>query len=124
VEFPGYLSGDGLHEAIRRARAVVLPSEWYENAPMSVLEAYARGIPVIGANVGGIPELVTEQTGTVFRSGDVEALAAALRRFADLPDAAITDMGRAARALVEKEFSRPVYERRLLALYRHLGVPC
>ena len=58
VEFLGFLTGAALHDAIRSARAVVLPSEWYENAPMSVLEAYALGKPVIGARIGGIPELV------------------------------------------------------------------
>ena len=62
VEFLGYLSGAALHEAVRSARAVVLPSEWYENAPMSVLEAYALGKPVIGARIGGIPELIRDDS--------------------------------------------------------------
>src|SRR5690606_19560365 len=48
VSFEGFVSGSALHAMIRSARAVVLPSEWYENAPMSVLEAYALGRPVIG----------------------------------------------------------------------------
>jgi glycosyltransferase involved in cell wall biosynthesis len=125
AEFLGYLTGDALHDAIRHARAVVLPSEWYENAPMSVLEAYALGVPVIGANVGGIPEMVREQqTGAIFRSGDAESLAAALRRFAELPDSRIIAMGRTARQLVETEYSCSIYQRRLLDLYRQLGVPC
>jgi glycosyltransferase involved in cell wall biosynthesis len=125
VEFLGYLAGDALHDVIRGARAVVLPSEWYENAPMSVLEAYALGVPVIGADIGGIPELVREaSTGAIFPSGDSEALAAVLRRFAAMPDAFVAQMGRAARALVEREFGSDVYQARVLALYRSLGVPC
>lgn len=64
VEFTGYLSGSALDTAISSARAVVIPSEWYENAPLSVMEASALGRPVIGANIGGIPELIrTEETG-------------------------------------------------------------
>ncbi len=50
VEFLGYRSGGELHGLIRGARAVVLPSEWYENAPMNVLESFALGKPVIGAD--------------------------------------------------------------------------
>ena len=55
VTFLGYLTGEALHHQVGRARAVVLPSEWYENAPMSVLEAYGLGKPVIGARIGGFP---------------------------------------------------------------------
>ena len=53
AEFLGYRSGDELHSLIRGALAVVLPSEWYENAPMSVLESFALGKPVIVENKPG-----------------------------------------------------------------------
>jgi glycosyltransferase involved in cell wall biosynthesis len=123
VTFPGFLSGDALHEAIRSARAVVLPSEWYENAPMSVLEAYALGKPIVGARIGGIPELIHEkETGLGFSSGDVGSLAAALREVADRPDGGIEDMGRRARRLVEKEFTATLYKQRVISIYRELGV--
>lgn len=45
VTFLGHLSGQNLHSAVRAARATVLPSEWYENAPISMLESYALGKP-------------------------------------------------------------------------------
>lgn len=53
TNFLGYLNGEDLHNAVRSARASVLPSEWYENAPMSILESYGLGTPVIGAAIGG-----------------------------------------------------------------------
>ncbi len=53
VTFAGYLSGEKLHRLIGESRALVLPSEWYENAPISVLETYALQRPVIGAAIGG-----------------------------------------------------------------------
>jgi len=85
VAFHGFLTGEALHELVRNARAVVLPSECYENAPMSVLESYALGKPVIGARIGGIPELIREhETGLSFVSGDEASLAARLRRCAAL----------------------------------------
>ena len=51
---------------------MVLPSEWYENAPMSVLESFASGKPVIGARIGGIPEIIDEgENGWTFDSKDI-----------------------------------------------------
>jgi len=123
VEFLGYRTGQALHEAIRRARAMVLPSEWYENAPMSVMEAYALGRPVIGARIGGIPELIREgETGVVFESGNVDDLAAAMARMAHMPDSDVLAMGMAGRTWMERDFTAERYRERLLALYSDLGV--
>jgi glycosyltransferase involved in cell wall biosynthesis len=123
VEFLGHLSGATLHDAIRASRGIVLPSEWYENAPMSLLEAYALGKPVIGARIGGIPELVREgETGVCFASGDPASLARALEHLARLPDASVAEMGRAARRWVEEEFTSGHYRERILAAYEELGV--
>jgi glycosyltransferase involved in cell wall biosynthesis len=123
VEFRGFLSGAELHSAIRAARAVALPSEWYENAPMSVLEAYALGKPLLGARIGGIPELLREdETGWGFDSGNVDSLAQVLRRTLTTPDSRLAGMGRTARAWVAEEFSADSYRKRMLALYRELGV--
>jgi glycosyltransferase involved in cell wall biosynthesis len=123
VKLAGYLVGRELHDAIRAARAVVLPSECYENAPLAVLEAYALGKPVIGSNLGGIPELIQQgKTGYVFHPGDIESLASVLRQVIDATDGAIAEMGRASRVLVEREYSKQHYLERMLALYRSLGV--
>lgn len=123
ITFAGYRSGDSLHEYIRSARALVLPSECYENAPMGILEAYGLGKPALGSDLGGIPELIQPgQTGLVARAGDVDSFAQALRELQDMPDARISDMGREARALVEQKFSKQRYLDGLLAVYRDLGV--
>lgn len=123
VTFFGYQSGDALHDLISASRALVLPSEWYENAPVSVLEAYALERPVIGADIGGIPELIREGgTGALFPSGDADALAAVLGRMATLPDVTLLSMGKAGRAWVETDFSADRYRRNLLVQYRSMGV--
>jgi glycosyltransferase involved in cell wall biosynthesis len=71
----GFKSGDELSDLIRKARASVYPSEWYENCPFSVMESQLYGTPVIGADIGGIPELIqVGKTGLLYRSGDVDAL--------------------------------------------------
>lgn len=125
VEFLGYHKGTELLDEMRNARALVIPSEWYENAPMSVLEAYALSRPVIGAEIGGIPELIREgQTGTLFASGDPEALAAKLDEFASKPTGDIAAMGRLGRQWLEVDFAAESYRERLMHLYRSMGVAC
>lgn len=71
VEFLGYKRGKELQDLVAGAYFVIVPSEWYENNPMTIIEAYSVGTPVIGAKIGGIPEIVVEgKTGYQFVSGD------------------------------------------------------
>lgn len=121
VEFLGYQSGETLHQLIKQARAIVLPSEWYENAPMSLLESSAFGKPLIVADIGGIPEmLIPDQTGWTFTSGSVQELAELLSRVQALPDEQLVAMGKAGRALVETTFSRAQYIQATQALYAEI----
>ena len=123
VEFLGHCVGERLWQLIREARAVVLPSKWYENAPLSILEGYASGKPLIGARIGGITEMVKPgETGFLFESGDVEGLAAVLEAVSAMPDDQLAKMGRAAREYVCDSFTRHQYYERTLNLYRSLGV--
>ncbi len=120
--FTGHLTKDSLVAVIQSARAVIVPSECHENAPLALLEAYAAGRPVIGSRIAGIPELVREEeTGMLYPTGDVEALAEALIRFAALPDARVVAMGATARAWVERDFNAAVYLERQLDLYGTLS---
>jgi glycosyltransferase involved in cell wall biosynthesis len=122
VLFLGHQTKDALVEVIRSARAIVVPSECNENAPLALLEGYAAGRPVIGSRIAGIPELVREhETGVLFPAGDVKALAAALQEFAGLPTARLAEMGNAGRSWVEQDFSAATYRDRLVALYESLA---
>ncbi|MCK9995909.1 MAG: glycosyltransferase, partial [Candidatus Krumholzibacteria bacterium] len=60
VEILGPLDQAGLREALGRSRFSVLPSEWYENGPMAALEALASGLPMVGTDIGGIPEMIED----------------------------------------------------------------
>lgn len=71
----GFKKDEELEKLIREAKFSVYPSEWYENCPFSVMESQMYGTPVLGANIGGIPELIREgKTGELFESGNKEAL--------------------------------------------------
>jgi glycosyltransferase involved in cell wall biosynthesis len=121
VSFAGHLAKDALIEVLQSARAIVVPSEVNENAPLSLLEAYATARPVIGSNIAGIPELIREgETGMLFPTGDAPALAAVLERFAQLPGSHLADMGDAGRRWVEQDFNPSVYRDRLFSLYASL----
>ncbi len=75
VRNAGFLKGDALEMLIREARFSVYPSEWYENCPYSVMESQRYGTPVLGADIGGIPELIADgKTGELFESGNVDDL--------------------------------------------------
>jgi glycosyltransferase involved in cell wall biosynthesis len=122
VEFTGHLTKDALIERVQSARAIVVPSEVNENAPLALLEGYAAGRPAIGARIAGIPELVREgETGALFRSGDVNELAATLHQFALLPDSRLCEMGAAGRRWVEQDFTATRYRERLMKVYESLG---
>ena len=124
VEFVGYLSGDSLHDFVRQARAVILPSEWYENAPLSVMEAYSLGKSVIGANVGGIPELIKSgETGEVFEMHSVDSLARCLRQYLKMSDSELANRGRVGREWMAAEFSPQVYRERITNLYSSFTAP-
>lgn len=79
VDFLGYKQGKELSDLVYNAYFVVVPSEWYENNPMTIIEAYSVGTPVIGAKIGGIPEIVDDgKTGFQFTSANVEELKAVI----------------------------------------------
>lgn len=75
IEFVGYKQWDEIKEIVSKARFSVIPSEWYENNPLSVIEAQCLGTPVLGARIGGIPELIeNDVTGMTFESRNVNDL--------------------------------------------------
>lgn len=76
VEFLGFRQWDDIKAIVGKARFTVVPSEWYENNPLSVIEAECLGTPVLGARIGGIPELIDEGvSGMTFESGNADDLA-------------------------------------------------
>ena len=117
ITFTGHLSGNDVRNLTRTARAVVVPSVWFENAPMSVLEAMAAGVPVIASRIGGIPEQVTDGVdGLLVDPGDPKVLAEAMKRLADDRDFAMT-LGARAQATVAERYSPAMHLARLEKTY-------
>jgi glycosyltransferase involved in cell wall biosynthesis len=102
---------------MRRATALIVPSLWPDNSPMVIYEAAALGLPVVGARVGGIPELVREgETGLLFARGDAAGLRAALLRLAGDP-ALRARLGTGARARAQTEWTPDRHVAQLLEVY-------
>ena len=77
----GFKKGESLEKLIREARFSIYPSEWYENCPFSVMESQMYGTPVLGARIGGILELISEEkTGELFASGDGKDLMSKIQK--------------------------------------------
>ena len=122
VAFLGYRAGKALHDEIRRSMFLVIPSEWYENNPRTVIEAFALGKPAVGARIGGIPELVRDwETGLTYTSGDVadlkEKITLMLKNKKKIPE-----MGKNARSLVERELNAELYYHNLMEIYDRAAI--
>jgi glycosyltransferase involved in cell wall biosynthesis len=104
VTFLGTVSGERALELLRGARAMILPSIWYEGAPRSIAEACAAGVPVIASRIGSLPEFVDDgSTGRLFPAGDPAALARAAIELLD--DSVSTRLGEGAYRLWEARFT-------------------
>ena len=120
IQLVGYKSGDELAREIVGARAVVIPSEWYENYPMSALEAISYGKPIIAANIGGLPEIVRDQkSGLLFQSGNASDLVDKIKLLWDDTALART-LGQAGQKQVSEENNPDVYYRRIKNIYENL----
>ena len=118
VEFLGYKTGEELYNIVRNAQFVCVPSEWYENNPMTVVEAYSMGVPVIGARIGGIPEIVDEgKTGFLFESGNVESLEKAVEQSLTVGAEEYGAMKKNALAFAKEHFDSNKYKERLISFY-------
>ena len=81
VQMLGHVSGELKQNLIERALCMVVPSVWYENFPISVVEAMSCGTPVVASRIGGLPDMVKhEVSGLLFNSGDEEGLAMMINR--------------------------------------------
>ena len=121
VRFTGHVKGEALERLIAGACCIVAPSLWYENLPLTILEAFARGKPVVATGSGGIPELVRDGvTGYIFERGVAAALAENVERICS-DDANRVLMGRNARAIAGTVYSPEAHYERLMSIYEELA---
>ncbi|MFZ5802110.1 MAG: glycosyltransferase family 4 protein [Candidatus Omnitrophota bacterium] len=117
VRLLGFKNREETGKIIQKAICVVVPSLWYENCPISILEAFAMARPVVGSNIGGIPELIEHgKDGFWVNPGDADSLAEKLR-WLDANRAEAVRMGLNARKKAEEKYSPPFYYSKLMEIY-------
>ena len=120
VQLTGWLDRNGVQEAMKQASFLVFPSEWYEPFGLTIVEAFACGIPVIGSRLGAVEELINDgHTGLLFASGNPQDLAHRIDWASRHPHE-IADMGRAARREYEEKYTANVNYAQLMTIYRHV----
>lgn len=118
VSFLGPVYGDDLKQILARTTAVVVPSEWYENTPYSLLESLAAGTVVIAARVGSLPEKVRDgENGLLFEPGNAEDLAQTIEKLQTLDLERLRDNARHSVLSMDQE----TYFRSLMEIYTTLS---
>jgi glycosyltransferase involved in cell wall biosynthesis len=87
IQYRGFQNKEVLNQALASSQALIVPSVWFEGMPMTVLEAYAAGTPVIASKIGVLDEMIINgETGFHFAPGEVESLITILDKFSGLSD--------------------------------------
>lgn len=117
VQLLGHVSGVEKTRLIKNAICMVVPSEWYENFPMSVVEAMSLGTPVIASRIGGLPDMVEHGvTGYLFKPGDVNELAKFINILFE-KDNIVKQMSSQAMVVSQTKFNPTVHLKDLIDIY-------
>ena len=120
VKLLGFLKSEEMKEKIRKCKFVIVPSIWYENCPYSVMETLAIGKPVIGANIGGIPELVKDnESGLIYQYNNIDDLKAKMEKLFNDQEL-VNKLGKNAKEQAVKLYTKEVYYNNIMEIYQKL----
>ena len=115
IEMRGYLPNDKTLEIIKKSKALVLPTQWYEGFPMSIVEAFSVGTPVICSNIGNVGSIVEEGvTGYKFGYKAVDELVNAIRNVNVISAEKI-------KAVYESNYNESVNYEKLVKIYTNVA---
>jgi glycosyltransferase involved in cell wall biosynthesis len=117
IEYVGFKSGDQLNELIKNSAFVVVPSQWYENNPMTIVESFSFGKPVIGSKIGGIPELVNDETGFIFDFNSDISLINAIEKAEQITNEQYAQLSENCFNFSKNHFSKETHLNKLITIY-------
>jgi len=117
IEVLGFKKGEELWDLVRNSSFVVVPSEWYENNPLTIIESFSLGKPVIGSKIGGITELLQNERGILFKAKSKDSLKKALLKASTISQDDYLKYAKNAHDFSLKEFSDNSHYNALIKVY-------
>ena len=119
VEMLGPKYGEELFEIVKGAKFVCVSSECYENNPLTIVESYSKGVPVIGSRLGGITEIIRDgETGFLFEHKNVDELSNCLTKAELLSESEYVAICKAAYHFAQENFSSERHYEKLMSFYK------
>ncbi|MBM4170594.1 MAG: glycosyltransferase family 4 protein [Ignavibacteria bacterium] len=121
IEYVGYKNGNELESLIMNAFFLVVPTETYENNPMTIVEAYSKAKPVIGTNLGGIPEIVQNgKNGFLFEPKNSKQLTDVINKCSSLTNREYSNISENAFMFAKRNFNPENHFEKLIAVYKEI----
>ena len=121
IELLGYKSGEELYRLIANAYFTIVPSEWYENNPLTVIESLALGTPIIGNNIGGIPEIIINgDTGYIYDYRHIGEFAYIIETAENLTKDEYVRMCSCCLTEAVDNFDNEIYYKKLMVVYESI----
>lgn len=117
IFYVGFKENLDLQTLIKGCSFVIVPSEWYENNPMTIIESFLMGKPVIGANIGGITELLDFNRGFLFESSSVSSLLEAINSATNIDDNKYKIISENSRNFALNKFNESIHFSELKKIY-------
>lgn len=122
IAYLGFLPNNEVKTEIEKARFLLLPSLWYENNPVIVMESFSVGVPVIGSRIGGIPEIVTEnETGFLLDVPFDKKTSIRMKEIIDISHSEYARLQIGCYRFYEKNFTLDTHITRLLRIYTSIA---
>ena len=117
VKLLGYLNREQMTEVTKKCKFVVIPSIWYENCPYVILETLALGKPIVGSDMGGIPELINDnENGFIYHYNDINELRDKMEKL--FSDKKLVDkFGKKSKELAKENYSMEKYYKEIMKIY-------
>lgn len=121
VELKGAVYGEEMEHIIEKAKVIVVPSEWFENCPYSILTSMAKGKIIVASKIGGLPELIEDgTTGYLYEPGNPQDLSDKIKQAMALSREEYENMSLRVVEVARKKFSWITYIDRLIDIYLDL----